>query len=362
MMRPILVLAFALLVVALSADEMEGNEKVRGLLDKMKEATGEEYLKVRDELMKMEVDDSFLEGLAREEEWTEETWRDAFCAAVVLLWKKNRELCQRCYDLRGLKPDFFLKKRRPEPEVVRELVALGRDAAPIMLEIMLKTFQFYKFTEKAVGGYDAKKLRDMEEKALKVGIVAALGMLKDERAHHFLVELLRSGEDADVRAVAAKSIGRIGGEGAVSVLSERLSDSDESEEVRCGAALGLGFTGKREALDALLKQLEKEESENVCKEIAKALGFITSRWQRAEDEDEMERMRELAVDALLTLLDEKRNKATVKEALYTLVRVGDERTVKKMETLLERTEKEELRREILIGIDALKSRLRREKD
>lgn len=362
-MMCMVVASLFLLIGTLFADQTTDKAEIDRLMGEMEKATGEDYTKLRNRLLGLLKDISYLEKVAKEENWTKENWRKAFYASVLLAWRKRGEVCRKCYDLKGLNPEFYLKKRRPEPEVVRELVALGKDAVPIMLEIMLKTLPTYEFTERLPEGYsgDVDELRNAEKRALKVGIVAALGMLKDERVHHFLVELLGSEDDADVRAAAAKSIGRIGAEGAVSVLSERLSDEGESKKVRCGAALGLGFTGKSEALDALIKQLEKKESES-SREIAKALGFLVSRWQNKEDTDEMERMRKRAIDALLSLLQGKRSKATVREALYSLARIGDEETVKRMEALLKETDGQELRKEILIGIDALKSRLRREKD
>ncbi|MCX7703528.1 MAG: HEAT repeat domain-containing protein [Planctomycetota bacterium] len=337
-------------------------EEVNKKLSEMQEKTGKEYVAVRDRLINMEAAiTEYLEKLADEKNWTSENWRNAFCAATVLLWRRNRPLCENCYNLKGLKPEEYLKRRLPEPNVIRELCGLGKEAVPIMLEILEKTFSLYRFTEVVPEGFEGEvnSLRSMEQKALKLGIIIALGRLKEKRANYFLTEMVkRRGEDSDVRAAAAESVGMVGVEGAVSFLCRFFSADDEDDRVRCGAALGLAAIASEEALDALLENLKKaEEKPSVRRSVAKALGLLASTWRPAPDTEKAEAMRLRAEEALLLLLEKGGEKGVLEEVSLSLVMLSNRQTLDKLKNIVETTEDANVKQRTTDLIETIKSRL-----
>jgi|GEM_PF-3212051 len=359
-------LSFGVYAFCGELDETTKKEVEKNLAE-MCSKSGADYIAARNRLVNFSFDISqYLAEVSKDENWTADNWCRAFCSAVVLLWRQNKRLCESCYDLKRLKPQEYLKLRRPEPNVIRELCELSKEAVPIFIEVYEKTFSLYKFTETLPEGFDGdvKSLRDSEQKALKVGIVVALGRLKDKRAYHFLAELMkRAAEDEDIRATAAESIGLIHAEGTVSFLSEFLSSDDENEKLRIGAALGLANEASEEALDVLLENLKKaEEKEPVRKAVAKALGLLASTWRPSSDKEKAEELRLRAEEALLMLLEKGSDEGVLEEVGISIVMLSNQQTLDKLKNIAETTDIPNVKRKAEELIETIKTRLSSETD
>ncbi|MES9976788.1 MAG: HEAT repeat domain-containing protein, partial [Candidatus Thiodiazotropha sp.] len=88
-----------------------------------------------------------------------------------------------------------------------------------------------------------------------------------------LCQLLESGDEAD-RCYAARTLGVLRSDSAVSILIERLKDEDV--DVCVDAAEALGKIGHHSAVPALIDSLRNDNSGEVCSMVAVALGKIAS--------------------------------------------------------------------------------------
>jgi hypothetical protein len=89
--------------------------------------------------------------------------------------------------------------------------------------------------------------------------VDLLGESKDDRAISHLIGVLRSDENADVRASAADALGDLGYPAALDGLIEALSDSDAM--VRESAVDALAEIGGEQAIQALVDTLADEDDD-----------------------------------------------------------------------------------------------------
>lgn len=106
----------------------------------------------------------------------------------------------------------------------------------------------------------------------------AIGQLEtlcttEERARSLLVETARTHADAPTRAQAAQAAGACKSPDVIAPLSAILA-SDPAEQVRAGAASGLGAIGGDRAAQALRAAQPGEKSDTVRRAIAFALGQI----------------------------------------------------------------------------------------
>ena len=105
-------------------------------------------------------------------------------------------------------------------------------------------------------------------------VVNALGRVWDEGTVYRLAVVLAEG-DEDVRKEAALSLGRIGGEEAISALLAALR-TDPSPEVRWRAAMMLGRIGGPEIVPALRALAASEADPLVSDRIGEAIARITA--------------------------------------------------------------------------------------
>lgn len=107
------------------------------------------------------------------------------------------------------------------------------------------------------------------EAALALGRSRLRGEEK-EQVRELLATLLRQDGEPLVRAAAAVSLGRLGGEASVAALAPALTDS--SALVRADVCRGLGMTGADSAVEPLVGALKRDEDVDVRGAAARALG------------------------------------------------------------------------------------------
>jgi aminopeptidase N len=107
----------------------------------------------------------------------------------------------------------------------------------------------------------------------RVRAAAELSEFKTDDVLEALASVVDSEEFWWVRLEAAKNLGKIGTEGALNVLLQRVSNKDH--RVRRGIAMGLAFFGEmgsESAIDALIKFLDYDESYYVRAYSGESLG------------------------------------------------------------------------------------------
>jgi len=186
--------------------------------------------------------------------WGTATWQADAAAAAALTWAERPEQCARVYALDGLEPSIYLARRRPGPEVGRELRRL-RDMGPIFFEALTKSLHRVSSPSDFPEGYRdrAEQLIATEHAALRVGLLAALG-----RSGHPVARMALSRVVVDTRApeserrAAAIALGEAGGD--VAVLAGLATDAGLSRKLRAGAVIGIAKASRADArasLDAL---------------------------------------------------------------------------------------------------------------
>lgn len=208
---------------------------------------------------------SLVKARQAESAYSESTWREDVRFDAILFWMERPEQAQRAYDLAGLKPEVYLKKRRPIPEATRELSELG--VAPVLFELLLFTKDRYPF---ATGSAE-------ERAALDDALVVALGRSQHPAAHHALLDLVRDAEQPEhLRSLAAHSLGVHGREQAESTLAELVRDSRLAPEIRHGAVRGLGQVRTARSIGLISSVLLEARTVEMRNVAIRALGSAAS--------------------------------------------------------------------------------------
>ena len=110
---------------------------------------------------------------------------------------------------------------------------------------------------------------------VRFGSVEALGEIANKETVAPLIQYLKSDEDPDFRAMVAKQLGEMGdvAKGAGSGLIGALTDH-ESPETRENAAHALGVIKVPNAVEPLIRALEKEREEYARREMCWGLGEL----------------------------------------------------------------------------------------
>ncbi len=353
-MKHLILIAICLAAFAAPVLAQDAKEQVDAVIERMKTATGEEYLKARTEGIALAPQaKEHLEKKAAAENWNGENWRDALFASLLLGWSQDSKAFAGCYELKGIKPEEYRKRALPVPGVHRELVRLGRDAVPAMLEILMKTLDSYPLGTPEPGtGADAQaveaatKARKAERAALQAGIIGALARIADSRAGKFLLELLEKGGDDELRAAAADAAAICAGKSAVAVLAKILADKAAAESLRTACAHALGFPGGQVALDALKKTLS-DSSASVRQSAAKGLARMTS-LRRCKaggglTKPEVQTMRQAAAAALADRLAAEGDEKVRQEIVQALGRIADASILDALKQLAQETKDESVK-------------------
>ncbi|MBI3203777.1 MAG: hypothetical protein HYZ29_19715 [Myxococcales bacterium] len=167
-------------------------------------------------------------------------------------------------NVKGHRPEHYGKYRNPYPTATRELRGLGPAALLPMLDAL------------AFQAPDRGKLTDAEWDALAIGMLEAVGVIKDARASSvvgaiFEASALRPG----VRLAAARAAGRLGGDAELALLTGHAKSGDPLE---LAAIHGLGEMMRLEAAKHVAQILGSTKDAKVAEAAATALGTLGSSW------------------------------------------------------------------------------------
>lgn len=193
--------------------------------------------------------------------------RDLSLAERTVLTRQIDELraadpaiCEAVANVQGHRPEFYKDLRNPVPMVGRELRRLGPDALLPMLDALV-------FDAPPTDGATLA-----EQNALKIGLLDAVGRLRDARAESALAAAFHN-TTGDVAVAAAEAVGRSCTDHALGVLETGLGGANRS-----AAIAGLGQCRRVEAAEALSAALDATGDPGEAELIAKALGRVASSW------------------------------------------------------------------------------------
>jgi hypothetical protein len=164
--------------------------------------------------------------------------------------------------VQSVKPEVYKQRRNPVPEAGRELQGLGKDALIPMLEAL---------------AFDASQpgLTQVEAEALTVGMLSAVGKLRDSRSAPVLRAVFEAQTSSTpIAFAAADALGKLCGTTERALLTDQLKDGNS---LRLAAVAGLGEC-RHKAVVSTLAPLTTSGESPLRIEAVKALGSLGSSW------------------------------------------------------------------------------------
>jgi hypothetical protein len=185
-----------------------------------------------------------------------ENWRLYVVAESHLATLEGSDDLKRLIQLKGLNPDVYKKKRRPEPEAVSELARASISPAVAM------THYLYDLVSKQ--GALAKNLgaeKHQEGLALAQAILLNVGRSSHPAAFFFLKEILNQNKTHPaLRRVAYIAVGGTRSPGSVALLERALVQHREDSHLATGVIQGLAYNRDLEALRVIAQESQKATS------------------------------------------------------------------------------------------------------
>jgi len=215
------------------------------------------------------------------------------------------------HKLEGLRPTVYLKKRRPEPEVARELGELVRrdEVSAVMLaSLLVGGLDDYPLSAAADFPPSAKaqhgELVALERTQLEDGLMLALGASQHPSAPWVAVGVLADDSRALARRrIAAIALGKTRSPLAARRLGRIASDEKAPLVLRTAAMQGLGHVRTPAALAALTTRVRAGGDREVRISAVTSLGQAASSWALAKEAREVsEAMRADATATLVSVL------------------------------------------------------------
>ncbi len=161
-------------------------------------------------------------------------WKSLLAADILAGWITNKDLYDRATEfIKGNLPGEPPITGQFTPEQRAKMTAqLGRDVIPRLLEMLAKT--------REIGTGDDRQ-----------ALFGAISTLEDPRAVPVLLDLLATSEDAELRVLAADSLGKLKDLRAAAALEAIVKAPSQSAELRGVSAIGLGQLRTPNALPLL---------------------------------------------------------------------------------------------------------------
>lgn len=217
------------------------------------------------------------------------------------------DLFKQVYDVAKLAGELDAAARRPGTPLTMHFKALGPRALMPMLEML------------AFDGHAPRDLTPTAQAALRVGLVEAVGMVRDARAVPVLARIVARERDVDTTRASADALGRIGNDEAFAALTTALAgiDAGDAGGERAQAIFaGLGSSRRVDATKLLAKKLGAHPSDATAKALARSLGTAGNAWAwktlavRTDEQAVRELAARALVDAYLRYAGEPRTAAS----------------------------------------------------
>jgi hypothetical protein len=132
----------------------------------------------------------------------------------------------------------------------------------------------------AFDGQAARDLNDTASSALRVGLIEAIGIIRDGRAVPVLAQVLDTTREPGVIRASSEALSRIGNDEALATVTAALAKADTGRDpTRSRAILSGMHEFRREAAAKMLAaRLDAERDPETSKVLAKSLGGVGNAW------------------------------------------------------------------------------------
>lgn len=180
------------------------------------------------------------------------------------------ELFRQVYDVAKHAGEIDAASRKPGIPLTLHFKTLGNRALMPMLEML------------AFDGHAPADLTPSAQAALRVGLIEAVGIVRDARALPVLARIALRERDVDMTRAAADALGRLGSDEAYASLVTALDAADAvsasgGDRVRALLA-GIGSARRVDGTKLLAKRLDAHPDEATAKSLAKALSSAGNAW------------------------------------------------------------------------------------
>lgn len=205
-------------------------------------------------------------------------------ASIAIATAKSQPV-EGLFALRGIDPRFYLRDRIQNPTVSAELRRMNLPAGALF-ELFLETFDDYPFAPAAaypvhLDAAARTRLRIEERKALRQGLVDAIGATGHPVAPFLLADVVLDGnESIATRSIAAIALGATRGEKASGLLAS-VATTRGDRALRSAAIAGLGEHKDDVSVDTLVALTRDAKLEPELRAAAiTALGAVASKHTR----------------------------------------------------------------------------------
>jgi hypothetical protein len=180
------------------------------------------------------------------------------------------DLFRQVYDVARRAGELDGGARRPGAPLTMHFKVLGPRALMPMLELL------------AFEGHAPADLTPSARAALRVGLLEAVGIIRDARAVPVLARVALRERDVDTTRAAADALGRIGTDEAFGALVAALESADSAgaaggERVHALLA-GVGSSRRIDGVTLLARRLDAHPDAATARAAAKALGTAGNAW------------------------------------------------------------------------------------
>ena len=227
-------------------------------------------------------------------DYDSKTWVELVIAEATLLKGKSPDSVERLYQLEGVRAEYYLKWRRPEPAVLRELKKMPELAAS-MMELYHMGFNSYPWSGPAYEG--------AERLALQMGLLHAIGESEHPARVFFLTDIVESRfRSRAVRLSAVAALAKTGSPEALEVLVGMLPEAEKDEELRAWLAGSVGHIRVANAW-GLIERFFSDPSRKVQSAAMGSTRLLLSRWHWSGREQELALLRKQVTPVLVGLLE-----------------------------------------------------------
>jgi hypothetical protein len=238
--------------------------------------------------------EEWAESMRAAEGYDSNTWRNQVIAEATLLKSKRADSVENLYHLEGLRSEQYLKWRRPEPAVLRELKKMPELAAS-MMELYHMGFNAYPWSGPAY--------EDAERLALQMGLLHAIGESNHPARVFFLADIVESRYSSRaVRLSAVSALAKTGSKDALEIFVSMQPESENDEELRAWIAGSVGHIRDIASWE-LVAGFLSDSSAKVQSAAMGSIRLLLSRWHWDGRSQELNMLRQEVTPVLVGLLE-----------------------------------------------------------
>lgn len=180
------------------------------------------------------------------------------------------DLFRQVHDIARRAGEIDASSRRPGAPLTMHFKVLGPRALMPMLEML------------AFDSHTPEGLTASARAALRVGLVEAVGIVRDARAVPVVARIALRERDVDMTRASADALGRIGTDEAFAALVTAVESAEKGTtpggERVLALLAGVGSSRRVDGVNLLAKRLDAHPDAATAKAIAKALGTAGNAW------------------------------------------------------------------------------------